>query len=114
MYKEITAIEFKEKFLNDFDRLELIDVREKSEFDQIKIKWSKLISMWDLGNKLGEIDWKKEVIFVCRTGSRSGYITNILNEKWYNSINLAWWINILRFNCEECISKWDFNSHYFD
>jgi rhodanese-related sulfurtransferase len=38
MYREITAIEFKEKFLNDFDRLELIDVREKSEFDQIKIK----------------------------------------------------------------------------
>ena len=114
MYREITAIEFKEKFLNDFDKLELIDVREKSEFDQIKIKWSKLISMWDLGNKLGEIDWNKEVIFICRTGARSGYITNILNEKWYNSINLVWWINILRLNCEECISKWDFNSHYFD
>jgi hypothetical protein len=38
MYKEISAIEFKKKFLNGSDSLELVDVREKSEFEQIKIK----------------------------------------------------------------------------
>jgi rhodanese-related sulfurtransferase len=89
MYREINVTEFKEKFLNNFDNLELIDVREKSEFEQIKIKGSKLISMGELENKISEIDWNKEVIFICRTGSRSGYVTRILNENGYNSTNLA-------------------------
>lgn len=114
MYKEITPLEFKEKFLNNFDNLELIDVREPYEFDQIKIKWSKLISMNELWNKLNEINWNKEVIFICRTGSRSWYVTKILNEKWYNSINLAWWINITRLNCQECINEWKLDKKYFD
>ncbi len=114
MYREISAMEFKEKFLNNFDTLELIDVREKSEFEQIKIKNSKLIPIGELKNKINEIDWSKKVIFICRTGSRSAYVTRILNENGYNSINLAGWINILRLNCEECISQWQLDSRYFE
>jgi rhodanese-related sulfurtransferase len=67
MYKEITPVEFKEKFLNNRDNLEIIDVREEYEFDQIKIKGSKLIPMQSLQNHLNEINWDKEVIFICRS-----------------------------------------------
>jgi len=107
MYKEISTINFKEKFLNTPDSLEIIDVREVYEFNQLRIKGSKLISMWHLWNKLDEINWDKEVIFICRSWARSWYITNILNSKWYNSKNLAWGIEILRLNCEECMKTWD-------
>jgi rhodanese-related sulfurtransferase len=67
MYKEITPVEFKEKFLNNRDNLEIIDVREEYEFNQIKIKGSKLIPLNSMQNHLDEIDWGKEVIFICRS-----------------------------------------------
>jgi len=71
MYKELSIEEFKTKFLEKADNLEIIDVRQPEEFNQIRIKGSKLISMEDLGTSLNQIDWNKEVVFVCRTGSRS-------------------------------------------
>ncbi|MDD3645975.1 MAG: rhodanese-like domain-containing protein [Candidatus Gracilibacteria bacterium] len=113
MIKEITATEFKTKYLNNLDTLELIDVREESEFNQIKIKGSKLIPINQLGQSLNEIDWSKEVIFICRTGARSEYVTSALKEMGYEGINLAGGINILRMNCEECIEKGDLNRDYF-
>lgn len=113
MYKEITPLDFKKKYIENFNNLEIIDVREENEFNQIKIKGSKLISMGQLWNKLNEIDWTKEVIFICRTWWRSWYVTNILNSQGYESKNLAWWIDILRLNCEECMNKWDLDKNYF-
>jgi len=103
MYTEITWEEFKKKFLENKNKFELIDVREKFEFDYMKIEWSKLIEMWDIWNRLQEIDWTKEVIFICRSWARSWYITKILSEKWYNWKNLAGWIEILKLTCEECM-----------
>jgi rhodanese-related sulfurtransferase len=114
MYKEINTVEFKEKFLNNWDNLEIIDVREAFEFNELRIKWSKLISMGDLGNKLDKINWDKEVIFICRSGARSWYITQVLTSKWYDAKNLAWGIEILRLNCEECMRRWDIDKEYFE
>lgn len=114
MYKEITTAEFKEKFLSDSNNLEIIDVRELYEFNELRIKWSKLISIWELWNKLNEINWNKEVIFICRSWSRSWYVTNILNSEWFNWKNLAWWIEILKLNCEECMKRWDISPEYFE
>ncbi len=114
MYKEIWAEEFKSRFLKNPENLEIIDVRQPEEFNQIKIKGSKLISMQDLGASLDKIDWSKEVIFVCRTWSRSWYVTNVLNQNWFDGKNLAGWINILRINCEECIEKGNLAKDYFN
>lgn len=113
MYKQITVDEFKQKYLQAQDALEIIDVREQDEFDQIRIKGSKLIPMSQLENKLNDIDWSKQVIFVCRTGSRSGYITQVLNNAGYDAVNLAWWVMILRMNCQECMQTWNLDSSYF-
>ena len=68
--KDINAKKFK-TLLKDRGKLEIIDVREKEEFDIIHIKGSKLIPMGELLNRLDEIDWDKEVVFICRTGGRS-------------------------------------------
>ena len=113
MYKQINVNEFKQKYLQDPSSLEIIDVREQDEFNQIRIKGSKLIPMWELESKLNDIDWTKQVVFVCRTVSRSGYITQVLNEAGYDAVNLAWWVMILRMNCEECMQTWNLDSSYF-
>jgi hypothetical protein len=65
-------------------------------------------------NHLDEIDWGKEVIFICRSWARSWYVTNVLNSNGYDSKNLAWWIDILRFNCDECFSKFKIDEDYFE
>jgi rhodanese-related sulfurtransferase len=38
MYKEISTVEFKEKFLSNSNNLEIIDVRELYEFNELRIK----------------------------------------------------------------------------
>lgn len=114
MALEISSREFKEKFLSQPEKLELIDVREKSEFDQIRIKGSKLIPMGELERRLGEIDWAKEVIFICRSGGRSGYVTEALVQAGYLGKNLAGGVHILSMNCQECMEEGKIDKRYFE
>ncbi|MDD5376603.1 MAG: rhodanese-like domain-containing protein [Candidatus Gracilibacteria bacterium] len=114
MALEITSVEFKKKLLSAPENLELIDVREKSEFDQIRIKGSKLIPMGELERRLGEIDWSKEVIFICRTGGRSGYVTEALRSAGYLGKNLAGGVHILSMNCQECMEQGRMDRRYFE
>ena len=67
--------------------LEIIDVREPDEFQIIKLKNSKLIPMMGIQNRMGEIDWSKTVVFVCRSGARSGYLARSLSGD-YEVLNL--------------------------
>lgn len=114
MYKDISPEQFKQKYLQDKDKLEIIDVRTPWEFNDIRIAGSKLISMDNLWASLDKIDWSKEVIFVCRTWNRSWYVANVLSQNWYNLENLAWWISILSINCQECMEKGQLDSNFFE
>lgn len=114
MYTNINSNEFKNLFNQSFEQLEIIDVRQPEEFNQIKIKWSKLVPLQDLGAYLDKIDWSKKVIFVCRTWSRSEYVSQVLSANGYDSINLAGGIKILQFNCQECIESWHVEMKYFE
>ena len=69
--KDISANELREIIKNKKDRVEIIDVRQLEEYKIIHIKGSKLIPLNELRDRLPEIDWNKEVIFICRSGSRS-------------------------------------------
>jgi rhodanese-related sulfurtransferase len=53
------------------EEIEIIDVRSREEYDALHIKGSKLIPMDELPQRAHEIEWRKEVIFVCRSGRRS-------------------------------------------
>lgn len=68
---DITKEQLKEKLSSNPDNLEIIDVREPDEYDLIHLKNSKLIPMNELVSRIAEIDWNKEVVFICRSGSRS-------------------------------------------
>lgn len=114
MSLEITPVEFKEKFFSNPENLELIDVREKSEFAEIRIKGSKLIPMGEIEKHLGEIDWSKEVIFICRSGGRSGQVTEALKSAGYLGKSLAGGVHILQMNCRECMEQGKIDSKYFE
>jgi len=36
--------------------------------------------MNEIQERADEIDWTKEVVFLCRSGARSGVVANFLNE----------------------------------
>ena len=59
------------------EEVEIVDVREQREFDEVRIRGSKLIPMNELPRRLGEIDWSKEVVFVCRSGKRSQLMAGV-------------------------------------
>ena len=85
--RNIDISEFK-KLLNENQKgLEIIDVREPDEFQVIRFINSKLIPVMGVQNRLGEIDWSKTVVFVCRSGARSGYVVRSLSGD-YEALNL--------------------------
>lgn len=86
--KDINANEFRQLIDIKKGNLEIIDVRDHDEFNIVKFKYSRHIPMDDLKNRLDEIDWKRMVIFVCRTGARSRYIASVVGNNNRKIINL--------------------------
>jgi rhodanese-related sulfurtransferase len=66
MYKEIDAVEF-DSLLHTKDDIEIIDVREKSEWDMINIPKSKLIPLSEIAYRVNEIDFSRDVYIFCRS-----------------------------------------------
>ena len=85
--KNIEAQDLKE-LLKTRDKIELIDVREPYEYDIIHITGSKLIPMGEIQDRVDEIDWTKEVIFICRSDARSSVIAQFLADNERNISNL--------------------------
>ncbi len=77
--KEISVKQFKE-LLQNREKLELIDVRQPEEYAIARIRGSKLIPMGELRSRLDEINWDKEVIFLCRSGNRSRVMAELVSE----------------------------------
>lgn len=90
----ISAVELKEKMDASEDFL-LLDVRQQDEYDFVNLDGT-LIPLGQLQQRLSEIDaYKdKEVVVMCRTGSRSGQAARILaREGFQNVFNLSGGIN---------------------
>lgn len=103
--KNIKGKELKEMIKNAPNDLEIIDVREKDEYDLIKIKNSKLIPISEIGARIGEIDWIKKVVLVCRSGARSNYVAQILATNGKDTINLEGGIYELDLDKCDCLEK---------
>jgi rhodanese-related sulfurtransferase len=76
--QDIHANDLRELIKNKKDNLEIIDVRQSDEYQIIHIKGSKLIPMGEIQARIDEIDWDKEVVFVCRSGSRSKLVASLI------------------------------------
>ncbi|MCF7910450.1 rhodanese-like domain-containing protein [Candidatus Pacearchaeota archaeon] len=99
--KDISAEELRNLIKNNKSEIEIIDVREPDETNLIKIKDSKLIPLSQFQSRINEIDFSKQVIFICRTGSRSKMISNIISQQ----LPEAGKISNLRYGIFECYKK---------
>ncbi|MCU9614264.1 rhodanese-like domain-containing protein [Caldibacillus lycopersici] len=86
--KTITPNELQEKIENE-EQLEIIDVRESDEVEEGMIPGAKHIPMGEIPNRLNELDKKKEYIFICRSGGRSGNVCHYLEDQGYQVVNMV-------------------------
>jgi len=85
---DIGTSELEKIIKKERENLEIIDVREPQEYDIVRFKDSKLISLEGIMNDDSEINWNKKVVLVCRTGSRSAFVADLLSRKGKDVINL--------------------------
>lgn len=82
--------------IKDQENVLVLDVREKWEYDEGHIPGVTLIPMGEVSSRLDEIPTDKEVIVTCRSGNRSGQITDYLRQQGFDNVHnmeggiLAW------------------------
>lgn len=69
------------------DDVVLIDVREQWEYDEGHIPNITLIPMGEITNRLDEIPRDKKVIVTCRSGNRSGQVTEFLRQNGFENVH---------------------------
>jgi rhodanese-related sulfurtransferase len=67
----------------------LLDVREADEWEAGHVAESLHIPMGELGARLDELPTDRPIVAVCRSGARSGAITEALVSRGYDVVNLA-------------------------
>jgi rhodanese-related sulfurtransferase len=55
--------------------LQLVDVREPAELVEARVAGAEHIPLGELPARLGELDPRRPVAFLCRSGARSGHAT---------------------------------------
>ena len=91
------------------DRLDdafFLDVREPAEWDAGHIEQAVHIPMGQLNARIDEIPKDQEIVAVCRSGNRSGAVTDALNRAGYTAHNLeggmqAWHLAGLDYVAED-------------
>lgn len=66
----------------------LLDVRSQSEFRDSHISGAKLIPLDELSRRMGEIPKDREILVICRSGTRSGMAASQLNGAGFKVSNL--------------------------
>lgn len=97
MVPEINVDQLKEKLENDEDII-LLDVRSEEELEFGKIKYSLMVPLPELADKLDILkSYKnKEIIVYCRSGRRSAMATTFLLRSGFDDVKnltggiLAW------------------------
>jgi rhodanese-related sulfurtransferase len=71
------------------DEVQLIDVRQRHEYEAGRIAGAPLIELAELAGRAGEIDRDRPVVFYCRSGSRSAMATEAFRGAGYDAHNMA-------------------------
>lgn len=85
--KEITTKQLQESLDNGED-LNIIDVRRDDEVAEGKIPSAKHIIMDEIPNRLNELKKDETYYIVCRSGGRSTKVSEYLEAKGYDVINV--------------------------
>lgn len=68
------------------EKLNIVDVREPAEYAFGRLPGAISIPAGELETRIHELDPANEYLIVCRTGSRSDRVCQILAEKGYNDV----------------------------
>lgn len=84
---DITSVELKERVDAGTAPI-MVDVREPFEWNMQHLDGVEKISMGDIPTKLSELaKWKdEELVVICRSGGRSGNITNFLRQQGFTNV----------------------------
>lgn len=84
--KEIDARELAEWINDDGRTFRIIDVREPMEIAQGSIPGAEAMPMSSLGNRLSELEQDEQVVFICRSGARSGQVVAYLAQNGFENV----------------------------
>jgi rhodanese-related sulfurtransferase len=73
--------------IKDSEDVYLLDVREPWEYEEAHIPGVTLLPMGEVANRLDEIPRDKEVIVTCRSGNRSGQVTDFLRQNGFDNVH---------------------------
>ena len=68
---------------------QLVDVRQVYEWDAGRIDGAIHIPLEELPSRVESLDREREVVFQCRSGSRSSFATSAFREAGFEAYNLA-------------------------
>ncbi len=84
----VSSVEAQEKLRGSQPPL-VLDVRQPDEFRSGHIAGAKLIPLDQLSGRLNELPRDREILCVCRSGSRSGAAARQLQAAGFNGVNLS-------------------------
>ncbi|MFW5697191.1 MAG: rhodanese-like domain-containing protein [Fimbriimonadaceae bacterium] len=82
---EISVQEVK-KLLDKGEDVYLLDVREPSELQYSKLEGAENVPMGQVPQRVEEMDPEKRTVVICRSGARSGEITDYLLGKGFKRV----------------------------
>jgi rhodanese-related sulfurtransferase len=84
-YENLTPRVLKSR-LEAGERPLLLDVREPWEFELARIEGSKLVPMFQLEERLTELDPEAETVVICHHGNRSAYVAQALGRAGFENV----------------------------
>ncbi len=75
------------------EKIQLIDVRGTGEYNESHIPEARNIPLHILPLNFHELDTRKQIIFICRSGGRSGQACSFAMRSNLESYNLIWGMN---------------------
>lgn len=75
------------------ETIDLIDVRGTGEYDEVHIPEARNIPLHLLPMRMNEINKTKQVIFICRSGGRSGQACSFAEKDGIKAYNLSGGMN---------------------
>lgn len=67
----------------------LVDVRNPDEFEAGHVPGAVLIPLPEIPDRVGEIPTDRTVLFICRSGARSGQAVDFLRGRGIDAVNVA-------------------------
>ena len=87
--KELDAQELSQWMADESKQFRIIDVREPAEIAQGSILGAEAMPMSVLGSRLSELQQNEQLVFICRSGARSGQVCAYLAQNGFdNAFNL--------------------------